>query len=137
MLGGRQGAVSSRVFVGPIQTGTGVGYIGIDGESIIYRIQMAEVRWDVSSSVSVTGGIVEDLWVESGNEAWGLREVEAAAAEYQNWMTRGAPGMSAKYVLPQRFGSITVSTHTGEGSFRLERNSGKNTNRNYTHMTNG
>ncbi len=63
MLGGRQGAVSSRVFVGPIQTGTGVGYIGIDGESIIYRIQMAEVRWDVSSSVSVTGGIVEDLWV--------------------------------------------------------------------------
>ena len=127
LVGGQKGALSSRLFLGPVQTGGDVGYIGIDGESIVYRVQMADIRWQPVRSIGVTAGVVEDLWVESGNELWGLRAVEGIGAEYQNWMTRGQLGGSVRYVFPKNLGVAAVSMHTGEGAFRRERNTGKNT----------
>ena len=127
LVGGQRGALSSRLFLGPVQTGGDVGYIGVDGESIVYRVQMADIRWYPTRSIGFAAGMVEDLWVESGNELWGLRAVEGIGAEYHTWMTRGQLGGSVRYTFPKNLGTAVVSMHTGEGAFRRERNLGKNT----------
>ena len=124
-LGFLQGDLHGRVQVGHIQTGGTNSYIGIGGESNVYRIQLASVQYRSGDSLQLSAGIVEDLWVESGNHTWGYRNVEATTAEQLAWMERGNVGMSA--VWSSQGVVIASSIHTGEGAFRRERNAGKNT----------
>lgn len=124
-LGLVQGDLQGRVQIGHIQTGGTNSYIGIGGESNVYRIQMAEVRYRPVDSLRLSAGIVEDFWVESGNRAWGLRNIEATSAEEFVWMERGNVGVSATWSTERVV--LATSLHTGEGAFRRERNPGKST----------
>ena len=56
IIGGTKGKVSSRLFLGPIQTGNQQGYIGVGEESIVYRLQMADVRLELTDSVTFARG---------------------------------------------------------------------------------
>ena len=72
-LGFAQGDLHGRVQIGHIQTGGINSYIGIGGESNVYRIQLASVQYRPVDSIQLSAGIVEDFWVESGNHTWGHR----------------------------------------------------------------
>lgn len=124
-LGFAQGDLHGRVQIGHIQTGGTNSYIGIGGESNVYRIQLASVQYRPVDSVQLSAGIVEDLWVESGNHTWNYRNIEATATEQLAWMERGNVGVTGVWS-SSRF-VIAASMHTGEGAFRRERNAGKNT----------
>lgn len=124
-LGVIQGNLQGRLQVGPFQTGGRNSYIGIGGESTVYRIQMAEMRYRPLDSMRLSVGFVEDFWVESSNRAWGKRDLEATSAEEYGWMDRGNAGASAVYSNERLV--FAVSMHTGEGAYRRERNAGKNT----------
>ncbi len=124
-LGVYQGDLHGRVQVGHIQTGASNSYIGVGGESNLYRIQLASIQYRPINGVQLSAGIVEDFWVESGNHTWGLRNVEATAAESLGWMDRGNMGMSAVWSGEELV--VATSLHTGEGAYRRERNAGKNT----------
>ena len=124
-LGFAQGDLHGRVQIGHIQTGGTNSYIGIGGESNVYRIQLASVQYRPIDSLQLSAGIVEDLWVESGNHTWGYRNIEATATEQLAWMERGNAGVSGVWSSPRLV--IATSMHTGEGAFRRERNAGKNT----------
>ena len=124
-LGFTQGDLHGRVQIGHIQTGGTNSYIGIGGESNVYRIQLASVQYRPLDSIQLSAGIVEDLWVESGNYTWGYRNVEATATEQLAWMERGNAGVTGVWSSTRLI--IAASMHTGEGAFRRERNAGKNT----------
>lgn len=124
-LGVIQGSLQGRVQVGPFQTGGRNSYIGIGGESTVYRIQMAEMRYRPVDSLRLSVGFVEDFWVESGNRSWGYRDIEATTAEANGWMERGNAGASAVWSSESLV--LAASMHTGEGAYRRERNAGKNT----------
>ena len=120
-----QGDLHGRLQIGHIQTGGTNSYIGIGGESNVYRIQLASVQYRPMDALQISAGIVEDLWVESGNTTWAHRNVEATATEQMAWMERGNVGMTAVWSSPRLV--LASSIHTGEGAFRRERNAGKNT----------
>ncbi len=125
-LGFYQGDLHGRVQVGHIQTGIPNSYIGVGGESNLYRIQFASVQYRPINGLQLSAGIIEDFWVESGNHIWRFRNVEATATETLGWMDRGNVGMSAVWSRDKLV--VAASLHTGEGAYRRERNSGKNTN---------
>ena len=122
-LGFAQGDLHGRVQIGHIQTGGTNSYIGIGGESNVYRIQLASIQYRPVDSVQLSAGIVEDLWVESGNHTWNYRNIEATATEQLAWMERGNVGMTGVWSSSRVV--IAASMHTGEGAFRRERNAGK------------
>ena len=45
------------------------------GESTVYRIQMAEMRYRPLDSLRLSVGFVEDFWVESSNRELGVNEI--------------------------------------------------------------
>ena len=120
-LGFAQGDLHGRVQIGHIQTGGTNSYIGIGGESNVYRL--ASVQYRPVDSVQLSAGIVEDLWVESGNHTWDYRNVEATATEQLAWMERGNVGVTGVWSSSRLV--IAASMHTGEGAFRRERNAGR------------
>ena len=118
---------ASRLFLAQIQTGGTQSYIGIDGESTVLRVEMADLRYQPWHFLQISTGIVEDLWIESETIDWKLRDLEKNLAEEYSWGTRGQIGASTLWIFPQNFGHVVFSYTTGEGAYRRERNNGKNT----------
>ena len=61
-------------------------YIGIDGESLVWQIQLAEMNylWNANDhQIRFSAGINEDFWVKTNNEIWGLRGISWGVAERQ------------------------------------------------------
>ena len=79
------------------------------------------VQYRPVDSLQLSAGIVEDLWVESGNHTWGYRNLEGPPPNmvYGAWQRWNEWCVVIAKVCSGR------SMHTGEGAFRRERNAGK------------
>ena len=103
-------------------------YIGIDGESLVWQIQLAEMNylWNANDhQIRFSAGINEDFWVKTNNEIWGLREISWGVAERQLSQSRADTGMSILYNYKMIQAGVRMSS--GEGLRRFERNTGFNT----------
>lgn len=118
---------SVRIALEPVRSGGENGYIGIDGESFVPRFQIAEARWDWNQAgLAVAGGIVDDLWTMSVQDAWGLPQVDFTLGMDQGWLERADVGAWVSWTSPKAFATVTASLTSGEGYRRRERNNGKN-----------
>jgi len=127
-LGLEQQDVGARVILGTVRSGGEDSYIGVDGEALVPRVEVAEARLKVPElGLVVAGGLVDDLWVVSSNLAWGHRAVAAGFAEESGWQDRSDIGGTLAWTSLDAWTSVAVSTSTGEGLARRERNTGLNT----------
>lgn len=116
----------ARVALAVVRSGGDGGYIGVDGEALVPEVQIAEARgawrpW----GVAVGAGVVDDPWVRSGDEAWGLREVAPGFGEAMGWMDSSDVGGWVGWTAPRRLVSVRVDLSSGEGARYRERNEGK------------
>ena len=118
--------VSTRWAVDAVRSAPETGYIGVDGESILPRIQVAEVaaHWP-TARLNLTMGVVERPWSSLGNTDWGLRAVGATLGEREGWIDPADLGSTLTWRLPQALGTVWTSVLSGEGFKRRERNENK------------
>ncbi len=124
-LGVGQGVLGARMaFVG-VRSAPDQGYVGIDGEAWVPTVQLAEARLRLDS-VGFAGamGLVDDLWVASGNTAWGLRAVAPTLGEQQGWFSRSDLGGLASWTSSGGYVTLSGTATSGEGSSRRDRNDG-------------
>ena len=103
-------------------------YMGIDGESLLWQIQLAEMNYILQHDehqLRFSSGINEDFWVKRNNETWQLREIAWGIAEQQKSQSRSDTGLSLLYSHTWIQAGIRISS--GEGMRRYERNTGLNT----------
>ena len=125
-LGGdRAGA---RVALEPVRSGGTSSPLGVDGESILGRYQIAEawVRWP-RLGLRGGAGIIDDPWVVTANTAWGLRAAGATLGEATGWLDRSDLGAIGAWTAPGGVLSVVGSLTSGEGARFSERNDGKDT----------
>jgi hypothetical protein len=118
----------ARFAVEPVRSGGLTSTIGIDGESIMARYQIAEA-WVALPRLGLRGGagIIDDPWVVTANEAWGLRAAAPTLGEATGWMDRSDVGLIGSFTAPKHVASLAVSLTNGEGARAVERNNGKDT----------
>lgn len=118
--------VLARIAVDGRQSAPDTGYLGLEGESLYVRVQIAEARYVVPRlGLSVAGGLIDDPWVISANQAWGYRPLDASFTEREGWHDRSDLGAALTWTAPHRTARITASLLAGEGLQRRERNNGK------------
>lgn len=124
-VGGRH--AGARVAVEPVRSGGASSPLGVDGESIVSRYQIAEawVRWPRLGLRGGTG-LVDDPWIWTGNDAWGLRGAGATLGEATGWLDRSDLGAIGSWSAPSGGLSVVGSLTSGEGARTAERNNGKN-----------
>lgn len=124
-LGVGQGPVGARVALVAVRSAPEQGYVGIDGEAWVPTVQLAEGRARVDAlGLGASMGLVDDLWVATGNRAWGLRAVAPVLAEQQGWLPRSDLGGLAAWTSPGRWLTVAGSVTSGEGASRRDRNDG-------------
>lgn len=118
----------ARFAVEPVRSGGLTSAIGIDGESIVARYQIAEA-WIAAPRLGLRAGagIVDDPWVVTANDAWLLRAVAPTLGEEAGWMDRSDLGLIGSWTAPGGLASAAVSFTNGEGARFVERNNGKDT----------
>ena len=121
VLGIQRQKVASRVWFGPKQLQLESGPL------ITPQLLFADIRYRASKNVFIGGGVMEDVWGETGNQVWGLRQVEAAAGELHKLAARSHLGGMAVASLLDRKLSIAAHVHTGESSKIRESSVDKNT----------
>jgi hypothetical protein len=127
-LGLEQQGAGARVVMAGVRSGGDTAYVGIAGESIVPRLQVAEARYRARRlGLSIAGGLVDDPWVVTGNQAWDLRAVAPGLGEDQGWLDRSDLGLSLAWTSPGAWTTLAVVSHSGEGLARRERNNGQNT----------
>lgn len=121
------GPAHARLRLEPVRSGGDTGYVGVAGESIVPRVQVAEagLRGRLLGEVSLVAGLVDDPWVVGSQEAWGLRTVAPVMAEEQGWMARSDLGGTAAWHAPEGWLHLQVGLQTGEGLDTRERNDGQ------------
>ena len=121
------GPAHARLRLEPVRSGGETGYIGVAGESIVPRVQVAEAgaHGKLLGELSVVAGLVDDPWVVQGQQAWGLRTVAPALAEDQGWMARSDLGGTAAWRSPGGWAEVQVGLQSGEGLDSRERNDGQ------------
>jgi hypothetical protein len=125
-LGLARGPVGARLVTNAARSGGETGYIGIDGESIVQRLQVAEARlWVAPLGLGLAAGLVDDPWVIPGNNAWDLRAQAPGLAEAEGWLEPSDLGATAAWTAPQGWASASLSLTSGEGYRRRERNGGQ------------
>lgn len=118
----RQGA-GARVVMGAVRSGGESGYIGVQGESIVPRVEVAEASYRHRPwGLAVAAGLVDDLWVVPNNTAWSLRSIAPGAAEARGWMARSDLGGVVAWTSPQAWVTAAGALTAGEGLSRRERN---------------
>lgn len=124
----RIGPASARVAVVPVRTGGDAGYIAIDGESIVPRVQIAEARgdWTPWGRLTVVAGLVDDPWVATGQDLWALRSVGRVLGEDQGWLDRSDLGGHLRFRTPRSWAEVSIGLLSGEGWLARERNEGFN-----------
>ncbi len=121
---GPYGASARLVTVGS-RTGGANGYIGVDGEAFVPRIQLAEARWDAPGvGLSLAGGIVDDIWVGTHQPEWGHPEMAGTPTLSNRILDRADMGGWVSWTAPENRFSASVSVTSGEGETRRERNNG-------------
>lgn len=127
-LGIDQGGVGARLVVGTVRSGGEDGYIGVDGEALVPRVEVAEARVSLpAAGAALSAGLVDDLWVATGNRAWAHRAVAAELSQDQGWNDRSDLGFTAAWTAPEQWVTAAATLTTGEGLARRERNDGQNT----------
>lgn len=118
--------VLGRLAVDGRQSAPESGYIGLEGESVYARVQIAEARYVLPRfGVSVAAGLIDDPWVITGNQSWDFRPLAPIQAEREFWSDRSDYGGAITWIAPKRLVSVTASMLSGEGLQRRERNDGK------------
>ncbi len=119
-------SVSTRWAVDAVRSAPETGYIGVDGESILPRVQVAEIaaQWP-TMDLHLTMGVVERPWSALGNADWGLRAVNPTLGEREGWIDPADLGATLTLALPNHWGTVWTSLLSGEGFRRRERNEDK------------
>lgn len=126
-LGLEQQGIGGRVILGTVRSGGTGSYVGVDGEALVPRVEIAEARATLpGAGVSLAAGLIDDPWVATGNIAWGLRSVAAEMSQDQGWNDRSDLGALASFTAPSSWVTVAASMTTGEGLARRERNNGQN-----------
>lgn len=120
------GPAQIRVALSATRSGGSTGYIGIDGESFVPTVPIAEARLDARRyGVSAAAGIVDDVWVMTTEPAWSLRPVAPTYAEDRQLLPRSDVGGWVSWTSPRDLASVTLAATAGEGASLRERNEGK------------
>jgi hypothetical protein len=123
-VGGSRDGVGARLVTGVARSGGTEGYIGIDGESLVPVVQVAEARIDVPDyGLRFAGGVLDDPWIVPGEQAWRLPASGKVLADQNGWMDRSDLAGRFAVSVPRVSASLTFGT--GEGFRRRERNNGK------------
>lgn len=127
-IGAEQQQVGARFVWGTVRSGGDSSYIGVDGEALVPRVEVAEARLRLPDhGLVLAGGLVDDPWVVSSNLAWGHRASAPGFAEENRWQDRSDIGGLAAWSAPHGWTTVAVTLTTGEGLARRERNTGLNT----------
>ena len=125
-LGLTSGQYRGRVAVIGARTGGLDSVTGVRGESIVPVLQIAEAAW-LGANITVAAGLIDDPWVATGNDEWGLRAAAPVLSEAVGWLDRSDLGISAAWGAPDQVISALATFTAGEGAQFAERNNGKNT----------
>lgn len=118
----------ARVAFEGIRSGGVSSPVGIDGESIVARLQIAEAWMRFANlGLRIGAGIVDDPFIITANDAWLIRAVAPTLTEENGWLERSDLGAIVSYTAPGEIASAVVSITSGEGARFVERNNGKNT----------
>ncbi|MBV71827.1 MAG: hypothetical protein CMH52_10855 [Myxococcales bacterium] len=121
--------LSARCVVFGIRSAPETGYIGIDGERMVYALDVAEGRIHWSNlGLSLGSGLLEHPWIALGNRAWSRRFIRPTI------MSEGLSPLldRSDLAFELRWNSQRIGVEawgqiaSGEGSRFRERNSGKN-----------
>jgi len=124
-LGIEQGEAGARFVLGTVRSGGDSSYIGVDGEALVPRVEVAEARVQVPRlGLLLSGGLVDDPWVVSSNLAWTHRASAPGFAEEHGWQDRSDIGGLAAWTAPDGWATVAFTSTTGEGLARRERNTG-------------
>jgi hypothetical protein len=123
---GPEAQALGRVVLAAVRSGGETGYIGVDGESLVTVVQVAEAAaaWP-ALGLSVAGGVVDDPWVRSGDALWGLRAVAPGMGEDLGWMEPSDVGAWAGWAAREGRVRARATLSAGEGARMRERNDGK------------
>jgi hypothetical protein len=92
----RAPVASARLNLDAVRSGGAAGYVGVAGESLLPRLQVAEARLNLAPlGLAAAGGLVDDLWVIGAQDAWALPAVALTMGQEQGWMERSDLGLSA------------------------------------------
>jgi len=127
-LGFATSGASARFSLLPARSGGDDGYIGIQGEAIVPRFQLAEARYDIhSAGFSVAAGLVDDIALMPGQGEWTHVAFLRPILTDRGWTSRSDVGGWASWTAPGRWVTATASVTSGEGANRRERNNGLDT----------
>ena len=122
------GGAGAREIWGGVRSGGQDSYIGVAGESIVPQVQVAEAHYrSTRLGLAVSMGLVDDPWVVTGNNAWDLRSVAPGLGEGAGWLERSDLGATLAWTSPEAWATVAVTSSSGEGLARRERNAGQNT----------
>jgi len=119
---------AGRAVFSAVRSGGESGAVGVDGESLVARVEIAEVRatWR-RVGLALAAGLVDDAWIVTGDQAWGFRDVAPTLGEEQGWQARSDLGGALAWTAPESLATASLTTHSGEGARYRERNDGKDT----------
>jgi hypothetical protein len=124
-LGVTEGPLTGRLVTMGVRSGAPEGYVGVDGESIVPQVQVAEARVDPGLGVRIAAGLLDDPWLIPAEQVWGLAALAPTLSEAAGWFDRSDLGLRAAWTSPGRWFGLSTQLHSGEGLTRRERNEGK------------
>lgn len=118
--------IGARVAIDGRRSAPDTSLMGLEGESLYMRLQIAEASYALPRlGLVARAGLIDDPWIVSGNQAWGYRSLSAIQAEREAWSPRSDMGASLTWTAPRRVVQLTPTLATGEGLQFRERNAGK------------
>lgn len=118
--------VSANLRLGVVRSAGEGGYVGVEGEAFVPTLEAAEaaITW-APAGLRLALGAVPDVWVHSGDRAWGQSALWGELGDSLGWMDRSDLGLRVDWTgLGGRL-AATGSFTTGEGTNFRERNEGK------------
>jgi hypothetical protein len=121
-------AATARFAVAAVRSSGEYGYIGVDGESIVAQVQLAEARTTCArAGLTVAGGLLEDPWVASADASGWERAIAPSVGEDLELWSKADLGLGVAWTSPRSFLTLEAQVTTGEGLKLRERNVWANT----------
>ncbi|MEE2786881.1 MAG: hypothetical protein VX589_06045 [Myxococcota bacterium] len=119
-------AISGRFVLAAVRSTPETGYLGVDGEALITRIDAAEgrVHWR-KLGLSLAAGVLSNPWIDRRNDRWTWQAVQPTVAEAQGFMARADLGFELRWHRKDELISAWIQGHAGEGHRFRERNGGQ------------
>ena len=74
--------MGARVRTTAVRSASEGSNMGVDGESMLMRISVAEARWtETDWGLTLSAGLVQDAWVTTSNTLWGIRALDATFSQ--------------------------------------------------------